>query len=187
MVLLILLLVLAAAVIGTPLADRLLGRDAGWLLAAVLLALAGVVLSLAPSVLADGHTPESVLPWMPQIGVGLSLRMDGVGWLFTLLITGVGGLIMAYSTRYFPPGRRLGFYFLMALFAFSMTGLVLADDVVLLYVFWELTTLTSFYLIGLSGPGASRPAIRPFLVTALGGLALLTAIVLMALRVERPG
>lgn len=183
MVLLILLLVLATAVIGTPLADRLLGRDAGWLLATVLLAPTGVVLALAPSVLADGHTPESVLPWMPQIGVELSLRMDGVGWLFTLLSTGVGGLIMAYSTRYFPPGRRLGFYFLMTLFAFSMTGLVLADDVVLLYVFWELTTLTSFYLIGLSGPGTSRPAVRTFLITALGGLALLTAVVLMALRV----
>lgn len=182
MVLLILLLVLAAAVIAMPLADRLLGRDAGWLLAVVLLALAGIVLALAPSVLADGHTPEFVQPWMPQIGVELSLRMDGVGWLFTLLITGVGGLIMAYSTRYFPQGHRLGFYFLMTLFAFSMTGLVLADDAVLLYVFWELTTLTSFYLIGLSGPGASRPAIRTFLITAVGGLALLTAVALMALR-----
>ena len=183
MVLLILLLVLAAAVIGTPLADRFLGRNTGWLLAALLLALTGVVLALAPSVLADGRTPESVLPWMPRIGVELSLRMDGVGWLFTLLVIGVGGLIMAYSTRYFPPGRRLGYYFLMTLFAFSMTGLVLADDVVLLYVFWELTTLTSFYLIGLSGPDASRPAIRTFLITTLGGLALLTAVVLMALRV----
>ncbi|WP_017577134.1 DUF4040 family protein [Nocardiopsis kunsanensis] len=183
MVLLILLLVLAAAVIGTPLADRALGRHAGWLFAGVLLALAGVVLALAPSVLADGHTPGFTLPWMPQIGVGLSLRMDGVGWLFTLLITGVGGLIMAYSTRYFPPGRRLGFYLLMTLFAFAMTGLVLADDVVLLYVFWELTTITSFYLIGLSGPGADRPAVRTFLITALGGLALLTAVVLMVLRV----
>ncbi|WP_017613919.1 DUF4040 family protein [Nocardiopsis salina] len=183
MVLLILLLVLAAAVIGTPLADRLLGRNAGWLLAAVLLALAGVVLSLAPSVLADGRSIEFTQPWMPQIGVELRLRMDGVGWLFTLLVTGVGALIMAYSTRYFPKGRRLGFYFLMTLFAFAMTGLVLADDVVLLFVFWELTTIASFYLIGLSGPSASRPAIRTFLLTAMGGLALLTAVVLMALRV----
>ncbi|MBE2998374.1 DUF4040 family protein [Nocardiopsis sp. HNM0947] len=183
MVLLILLLVLAAAVIGTPLADRLLGRNAGWPLAAVLLALAGVVLALAPSVLADGRTIEFTQPWMPQIGVELRLRMDGVGWLFTLLVTGVGALIMAYSTRYFPGGRRLGFYFLMSLFAFAMTGLVLADDVVLLFVFWELTTIASFYLIGLSGPTASRPAIRTFLVTAMGGLALLTAVVLMSLRV----
>ncbi|MBR8743882.1 DUF4040 family protein [Nocardiopsis sp. MG754419] len=183
MVLLILLLFLAAAVVVTFPLDRLLGRDAGWPLALVLLALAGVVLALAPQVLGEGRTIEFVRPWMPTIGVELRLRMDGIGWLFTLLVTGVGALILAYSTRYFPRGPRLGFYALMTLFAFAMTGLVLADDVVLLFVFWELTTIASFYLIGLSGPAGSRPAIRTFLLTVVGGLALMTAVVLMALKV----
>ena len=183
MVLPILLLVLAAAVFVTFPLDRLLGRDAGWPLALVLLALTGVVLAQAPLILGDGRTIDFVQPWLPEIGVELRLRMDGIGWLFGLLVLGIGGLILAYSTRYFPPGPRLGFYALMVLFAFAMTGLVLADDVVLLFVFWEITTITSFYLIGLSGPSGNRPAVRTFLVTMMGGLALMTAVVLMALRV----
>ena len=182
MVLLLLLLVLAVIMASTPLLDRFLGRNAGWPIAAVFLALTVLVALQAPKVLAAGTPLEYVRPWMPSLGVDLHLRMDGLGWLFTMLVTGVGTLILAYSTRYFPPGRRLGFYFLMSLFAFAMTGLVLADDVVLLFVFWEITTIASFYLIGLSGPTADRPAIRTFLLTMMGGLALLCAIVLLIIR-----
>ena len=182
MVLLLLLIVLAVTVASTPLLDRLLGRNAGWPIALVFLALTALVAAQAPQVLGSGVPLEYSQPWMPQIGVEFHLRMDGLGWLFTMLVTGIGALIMAYSARYFPPGRRLGFYFLMTLFAAAMTGLVLADDVVLLFVFWELTTIASFYLIGLSGVTASRPAIRTFLLTAMGGLALLAAAVLLIVR-----
>ncbi|WP_017577141.1 DUF4040 family protein [Nocardiopsis kunsanensis] len=182
MLLLTSILVLAVTVLSIPLVERVLGRNTGWFAAAVLAALTALIAAQAPQVLGSGEALTYSVPWMPQIGVEFHLRMDALGWMFTLLVTGVGALIMAYSTRYFPPGRRLGFYLLMTLFAFAMTGLVLADDVVLLYVFWELTTITSFYLIGLSGPGASRPAIRTFLITALGGLALLGAVVLLVVR-----
>ena len=182
MLLLTSILVLAATVLSIPLVERVLGRNTGWFAAAVLAALTALIAAQAPQVLGSGEALTYSVPWMPQIGVEFHLRMDTLGWLFTLLVTGVGALIMAYSTRYFPPGRRLGFYFLMTLFAFSMTGLVLADDVVLLYVFWELTTIASFYLIGLSGPDASRPAIRTFLVTVIGGLTLLGAVALLVIR-----
>ncbi|MBR8743888.1 DUF4040 family protein [Nocardiopsis sp. MG754419] len=182
MVLLLLLIVLAVTVASTPLLDRFLGRNAGWPIAAVFLALTVLVAVQAPQVLGAGSALEYSRPWMPSLGVDLHLRMDGLGWLFTMLVTGIGTLIMAYSTRYFPPGRRLGFYCLMSLFAFAMTGLVLADDVVLLFVFWELTTIASFYLIGLSGLTADRSAIRTFLLTAMGGLALLGAVVLLVVR-----
>lgn len=182
MVLLTLFLVLAATVLCTPLLDRLLGRNAGWPVAAVLSILATLVVAQAPQVLVQGEPLTVSLPWMPQIGVEFHLRMDGIGWLFTLLVLGVGAVIMAYSTRYFPPGRRLGFYVLMSLFALAMTGLVLADDLVLLYFFWELTTIASFYLIGLSGTDADRPAIRSFLLTVIGGLTLLGAVVLLIVR-----
>ncbi|WP_017579057.1 DUF4040 family protein [Nocardiopsis valliformis] len=182
MVLLLLLIVLAVTVASTPLLDRFLGRNAGWPIAAVFGALTVLVALQAPQVLGAGTPLEYSQPWMPRLGVDLHLRMDGLGWLFTMLVTGIGALIMAYSTRYFPSGRRLGFYFLMSLFAFAMAGLVLADDVVLLFVFWEITTIASFYLIGLSGPSASRPAIRTFLLTAMGGLALLGAVVLLVVR-----
>ncbi|MGW8439001.1 DUF4040 family protein [Nocardiopsis sp. NPDC055879] len=182
MVLLLLLIVLAVTVASTPLLNRLLGRNAGWPIATVFLALTVVVALQAPQVLGESAPLEYTRPWMPSLGVDLHLRMDGLSWLFTMLVTGIGTLIMAYSTRYFPPGRRLGFYCLMSVFAFAMTGLVLADDVVLLFVFWELTTIASFYLIGLSGLTADRPAIRTFLLTAMGGMALLGAVALLVIR-----
>jgi multicomponent Na+:H+ antiporter subunit A len=181
-VLLLLLAVLTVTTLLVPLLERPLGRAAGWPIALVLALSALWVSAQGPPLWNGGQTPEASLPWMPALGVGLNLRMDGLAWLFCVLVLGVGALVMAYSTRYFPPGRRTGFYFLMSAFALSMTGLVLADDVVLLFVFWELTTICSFYLIGLSGPGASRPAVRTFLLTAMGGLALLTAVVLLWVR-----
>ncbi|ASO21647.1 multicomponent Na+:H+ antiporter subunit A [Actinoalloteichus hoggarensis] len=182
MLLAVLVIALALTTLSTPLLNRLLGRAAGWPIAAVFAALTVVVAAQGHHVLVEGGTLEFSRPWMPAIGVNLELRMDGLGWLFTMLVLAVGALIIAYSTRYFPPGRRGGFYFLMTAFATAMAGLVLADDLVLLFVFWELTTICSFYLIGLSGPSANRPAVRTFIVTALGGLALLTAVVLLIVR-----
>ncbi|GLU47816.1 DUF4040 family protein [Nocardiopsis ansamitocini] len=181
MVLPLVIAVLAVAASSTPLLDRVLGRAAGWPLAAVFAVLFGVVAAQAPLVLAGGVV-EFSRPWMPAIGVGFHLVLDATAWLFCMLVLGVGALVMAYSARYFPSGSRTGFYLLMTAFAAAMLGLVLADDVVLLFVFWELTTICSFYLIGLSGPAAHRPAVRTFLLTALGGLALLTAAVLLMVR-----
>ncbi|MEE2042289.1 proton-conducting transporter membrane subunit, partial [Nocardiopsis tropica] len=182
MPLLLLLAVLTVTVLSVPVLDRLLGRATGWPLAAVLALLTAAVLARGPDLWDGGPALEASLPWMPALGIGLSLRMDGLAWLFCVLVLGVGALVTAYSARYFPPGRRTGFYVLMSAFALAMTGLVLADDIVLLFVFWELTTICSFYLIGLSGPSASRPAVRTFLLTALGGLALLAAVVLLWVR-----
>ncbi|WAE70982.1 DUF4040 family protein [Streptomonospora nanhaiensis] len=182
MPLLLLLAVLTVTVLSVPVLDRLLGRATGWPLAAVLALLTAAVLARGPDLWDGGPALEASLPWMPALGIGMSLRMDGLAWLFCVLVLGVGALVTAYSARYFPPGRRTGFYVLMSAFALAMTGLVLADDIVLLFVFWELTTICSFYLIGLSGPSASRPAVRTFLLTALGGLALLAAVVLLWVR-----
>lgn len=182
LLLLLLLAVLTVTTAAVPVIDRLPGRWTGWTLAAVLALAAVPVLAAGPGLWAGGAPVEAHLPWMPSLGVGLHLRMDGLAWLFCALVLGVGALVTAYSAGYFPPGRRTGFYFLMSAFALAMTGLVLADDLVLLFVFWELTTICSFSLIGLSGPGASRPAVRTFLLTALGGLALLAAVVLLWVR-----
>ncbi|WP_285730244.1 DUF4040 family protein [Nocardiopsis sp. ATB16-24] len=179
MPLLLLLVVLTVATLCVPVLDRVLGRATGWPLAVVLALLTVPVLAQGPRLWNGAPALEASVSWMPALGVGLTLRMDGLSWLFCVLVLGVGALIMAYSARYFPPGRRTGFYLLMSSFALAMTGLVLADDLVLLFVFWELTTICSFYLIGLSGPTAARPAVRTFLLTALGGLALLAAVVLL--------
>lgn len=179
MVLLFLCLILAPVVVA---AGRILGRDAGWVAAAALTALTAAVIPWIPGVTA-GDTPSEYLPWIPSVGVGLSLRLDGLGMVFLLLILGVGALVMAYSTRYFSRSSNTGSYYLwMLLFVFSMSGMVIADDLILLFVFWEFTTLCSFFLINRSGPRAAAPAQRTLLITMAGGLSLLTAVLLIMVR-----
>ncbi|MBB3037862.1 DUF4040 family protein [Hoyosella altamirensis] len=179
MVLPLVLSLLALAAVASPLLDKYLGRTTGWVLAATFLGLGGWVFYEAPPHLRDGGVIEYSQPWMPAIGVNFHLRLDGTGLLFTALVLGVGALIMAYSARYFSHGRHAGFYALMSIFAAAMFGLVVADDVVLLFVFWEFTTIASFFLIGRSGLHANKPAMRTLILTAGGGLALLSAVVTM--------
>src|SRR3546814_770078 len=96
------------------------------------------------------------------------------------MVLGVVALIMAYCPRYLSShDPHWAIYGLLTLFAAAMLGLVLAADVVLLFVFWEATTYCSFLLLGLAGGRATRPARRALLITAAGGLALLVAVVLL--------
>ena len=173
---------LAAAALVAPVLDRLVGRATGWLMAASLAALLVPVLGKGPAVLSRGETIEQTVAWMPELGVELHLRMDGTAWLFTVLVLGIGALVLAYAARYFSPKSQTGFYFFILAFAASMQGLVLADDIIMMFVFWELTTICSFFLIGISGVSATRPAVRTYILTALGGLALLGAVIMLVVR-----
>ena len=171
-------------VILTAAVSAAVGRAAGYVAATGLAALAALVATLSPEVVAGTVLRESV-PWLPTLDVAVRLRLDGLAVVFLLIVLGVGALVMAYSARYLSERhvhRHTGYYVWMTLFAFAMTGLVLADDVVLLFVFWELTTLCSFFLINRSGRKASAPAVRTLIVTAIGGLILLLAVVLMVSR-----
>lgn len=161
-----------------PFAGRYLGRNAGWPLAAGLFAIGVILWANAGT----GETTVS-LPWMPTIDVELALKLDGLALLFSLLVLIIGAAVLAYSARYLGSGPQGSFYGLMTLFAAAMLGLVLADDVILLFVMWETTTLCSFFLIARSGPSAREPAIRTLLVTAGGGLSLLAAVVVMIMQV----
>lgn len=168
----------------TAVVSAAVGRAAGYVAAAGLAALAAFVAALSPAVVAGDVLRESV-PWLPTLDVAVRLRLDGLAVVFLLIVLGVGALVMAYSARYLSERhvhRHTGYYVWMTLFAFAMTGLVLADDIVLLFVFWELTTLCSFFLINRSGRKASAPAVRTLIVTAIGGLILLLAVVLMVSR-----
>lgn len=169
----------------TMLAARVIGRDAGWVAAGLLAG--GAVLSalVAQDVLGTGTVLRESLQWMPTLDIALRLRMDGLAALFLIIVLGIGALVMAYSARYLSERsvhHHVGYFAWMMLFAFAMTGLVLADDLIVLFVFWELTTLCSFALINRSGRRASAPAVRTLLITALGGLALLLAVVLIVVR-----
>lgn len=166
-----------------PALTRRLGRNAGYLLAAGFVAVA-VLLGFATAAVLAGRTITGSWPWIPALGVSFTLRLDGLTALFCLLVLGVGALILAYCPRYLSAGGRHGTtYFLLTLFGGAMLGLVLAGDLVLLFVFWEVTTVISFFLIGSAGRNGSKPATRALLVTATGGLALLVAVVLLAVTV----
>jgi len=165
----------ALSVIAAPVLGRVLGRSAGWPLAG-LLGAAGVVLWWGAGSEPISHT----VPWMPTLGIEFALLADGLAIIFALLVLLIGALVLAYCSGYLGAGSQSSFHLLMTLFALAMLVLVLADDVVVLFVAWEITTLCSFFLIARSGPSAREPAIRTLLVTVAGGLSLLVAVVMMA-------
>ena len=179
MTLLVLLFLTLVLVPVSTAVHRALGRDTGWFAAAVLIGLGAATLPwLGP--LTEGQTIEEHLPWIPTVDVGITLRLDGLAMVFLLLVLFIGALVMAYSARYFSPQKRTGDYYVwMLLFVFSMSGMVLADDLILLFVFWEFTTLCSFFLINRSGDKAPAPAQRTLLITMAGGLGLLTAVLMI--------
>ncbi|MEM7528082.1 MAG: hydrogen gas-evolving membrane-bound hydrogenase subunit E [Pseudomonadota bacterium] len=121
-------------------------------------------------------------PWLPALGIEFAFRVDGLGLVFALLISGIGALVFLYTAGYFRTDPRVArLLTLLLLFGISMVGLVLADDIVTLFLFWEGTTVTSFLLVGFDyqKPNSRRSALQALLVTGLGGLALLGALILL--------
>ena len=158
------------------------GRGA-WLLLGLPVALAVYVATLIPHI-AAGAVPEAVRAWAPDMGVALALRCDGLGAIFALLITALGALVVAYSIPYLAHAhRRTRFFGYLLLFMSAMLGIVLADDLLVLYVFWELTTVASFLLIGFESEReqARGAAQQSLLVTSLCGLAMLAGFVLLSI------
>ena len=129
------------------------------------------------------HGPVTVsVPWAPSLGLSLSFRLDGLSVLFATLITGIGTLVVLYAARYLAQHPHAG-RFQVSFFAFmgSMLGVVLSDNLIALFVFWELTGFTSYLLIGFEHERqeARRAALQALLVTGAGGLALLAAAVML--------
>lgn len=145
--------------------------------AAVALCFAGMMQTVATS----GPVSAS-LPWAKSLGLSLSFYADGLSLVFSTLISGIGSLIVLFASRYFDGDPRRG-RFLATLFAFmgSMLGVVLADNLFLLFVFWELTGFTSFLLIGFDNERreSRASAVQAFVVTGTGGMGLLAAAVLL--------
>ncbi|OMQ14501.1 NADH dehydrogenase, partial [Modestobacter sp. VKM Ac-2676] len=180
MTLLVALGALLALTALAPLLVRRLGPSTGYVLAAGFLLVGGLLLTHTPAVLA-GSVVERSVAWLPSLDVSLTLRLDGVSLVFCLIALGVGALVLAYCPHYIDDEEARGpLYPLLTFFAAAMVGLVLADDLVLLYVCWELTTLCSFALISTAGTPATRAARQALLVTVTGGLALLAAVVLIS-------
>ena len=165
-----------------PLLFERLGRSA-CAFGAGLAPLAALVLLISKrAAVFDGEVEVQMLPWLPELGLNLSLRLDGLGFLFALLILGIGLLVILYARYYLskhePMGRFYGFFLL---FMGAMLGVVLSENLLLMLMFWELTSLSSFLLIGFWNHRAdARQGARMALaVTGGGGLALLAGILLI--------
>ncbi|MDZ4127561.1 MAG: proton-conducting transporter membrane subunit, partial [Hydrogenophaga sp.] len=119
-----------------------------WLAGAVTAASFTLLLMQLPAVMA-GEVLQSFIAWVPEIGLNLGLRLDGLSLMFALLITGIGLLIILYAHFYLGVDDPVGkFYSTLMLFMAAMLGIVLSDNLLLLVVFWELTSISSFLLVG---------------------------------------
>ncbi|WP_237154850.1 putative monovalent cation/H+ antiporter subunit A [Oryzibacter oryziterrae] len=131
--------------------------------------------------IAAGQSLNCGIDWLPAVGIRLSVRVDGLSSLFALLISGIGTFIVLYAGAYMKGHPGIGrFFSSLFLFMGAMLGLVLADDLISLFVFWEGTSIASFLLIGFdhTRQAARRAAFQALVITGLGGLSLLAGVLL---------
>ncbi|WP_133013402.1 monovalent cation/H+ antiporter subunit A [Marinomonas flavescens] len=140
-----------------------------------------LILSHASDIFSGKHFFASV-PWVPAIGLELAFRLDGLSLLFSILILGIGLLVILYARYYLSAQDSMGkFYAYLILFMFAMLGVVLSDNLIQLWFFWELTSISSFLLISFWGhkSEARKGARMALTVTGAGGLALLAGLLLL--------
>jgi multicomponent Na+:H+ antiporter subunit A len=164
-----------------PLLTRMLGPNAAWVLAlipvAILLHFSGFSAEIA-----RGEVVTGGYVWVPSFNVSFSWLVDGLSLTFILLISGIGALIVLYSGGYLKGHPHQGrFFSFLLMFMGSMLGLVASDSFLMLFVFWELTSITSFLLIGFDHEreAARRAALQALVVTGGGGLFLLAGLLLL--------
>ena len=159
-----------------------LGRHVGWAFALLPAGLTAYFATFLPGV-AAGETFRMHYAWVPGLDINLSFYVDGLSLLFALLISGIGTFILLYAGDYLAGDeRRPRFYVFILAFMASMLGLVLSDNLITLFVFWELTSITSYMLIGYDHEDAyaRKCALQGLIVTVGGGLALLAGFVMLA-------
>lgn len=179
-ILIIVLCLPFVAAVATPLLGRRRKRTT-WMMTGT--AAIGLLLSIVlfPAI-ADGDVLRWSFAWAPALGLEFILRVDGLSWLFLILICGIGMLVGIYAAYYMPRAHTLvRFYTLLLAFMGAMLGIVMSGNVIQLVFFWELTALFSFLLIGYwhQGESARDAARTALIVTAAGGLSLLAGILLL--------
>jgi len=180
----LLILVLALPFAGSIVAALLPvnARNAeAWLAGAIALAALGMAWNFYPAV-AAGDVIRSNFEWLPALGVDFALRMDGYAWMFSMLVTGIGFLVVLYARYYMSPQDPVPRFFSFFLaFMGSMLGVVLAGNLIQLVFFWELTSLFSFLLIGYwhHNTAAREGARMALIVTSAGGLCLFAGVLVV--------
>lgn len=180
-----LLWVVLLPLIGTliPLITERFGRNACAFSVAVLPAWSLILVLMYAFEIFDGETIRQSIEWIPQMGLDLSFRLDGLSLLFLLLILGIGLLVILYARYYLSSKDSMGqFYAYLMLFMSAMVGIVISNNLIQLWMFWELTSISSFLLISFwSHKTEARKGARMALtVTGAGGLALLAGLLLLA-------
>ncbi len=140
-----------------------------------------LLLSQAPAIF-DGAVITQTWSWLPQLGIDFSFRLDSLGLLFALLISGIGTLIYIYAYYYLNPKNSLSkLYLLLMLFMAAMLGISLSNNLIILLIFWELTSISSFLLVGYwsNYEAAQRGSRMALTITGMGGLAMLGGFVLL--------
>jgi multicomponent Na+:H+ antiporter subunit A len=173
---------LAASAVSPFLAD-LPKRFRSLALAAPAIGVFGYFLGQVPGV-ANKATAPQVLPWATQLGLDVSFFLDGLAANFALLVTGIGFLVVLYAAGYMEGDKELGrMCAFLYLFMTAMLGLVIADNVFLLFIFWELTSVSSYLLIGFKHEkeASRKAALRALIVTGAGGLALMGGLILLGM------
>lgn len=178
----IVLAVFAAVGVSLVAANRRIGR-LGMLVAAAPMVVALIFTATHLGEVLDGTTTTQSIDWVPQLGLSIDLALDGLSATMTFIVSGIGLAVMPYGYRYFEGqhqdlGRLAG---LLTLFGGAMLGVVQADHLLFLYMCWELTSVTSYLLIGNvhSDPEARTAALYAILITGAGGLAMLGGFILI--------
>ncbi|WP_062198772.1 Na+/H+ antiporter subunit A [Massilibacterium senegalense] len=155
----------------------------GWFVLFIPVSLFIFFLRFIPQIKA-GEAVKETMKWIPSLHINFDLYLDGLSFLFVLLITGIGSLIVLYSIFYLHKNERLNnFYVFLLLFMGAMLGVVLSDNLFVLYGFWELTSLSSFLLIGYwyHKERSRYGALKSMMITVFGGLMMLGGFILMSI------
>ncbi len=167
--------------LAAPVLTRALGHNAAWVLVLIPVAIFAHFAGFSADV-AQGEVVTGGYAWVPSFDVGFSWLIDGLSLTFILLISGIGALIVLYSGGYLKGHPHQGrFFSFLLMFMGSMLGLVASDSFLMLFVFWELTSITSFLLIGFDHhrEAARRAAFQALVVTGGGGLFLLAGLIVL--------
>lgn len=178
LVLILVFLPFIAAII-TPLLNKLLKNYIGWWAVAVAIVCFAITVSLYPE-LSQNQTIQFKLSWVKNLGIELSFYISGISLLFCLIVSGIGTLISAYAIYYLSSKERLAKFFAFILFFMgSMLGVVTSGNLFLIYIFWEFTSISSFFLIGYwdTKERSVYGARKALLVTSVGALFMLAGMI----------
>jgi multicomponent Na+:H+ antiporter subunit A len=164
-----------------PILVRAMGDRAAWLLALAPFT-ACVLFAIQDGLISEGGALVYQVDWFTTLNASFTLRLDGLALLMAVLVTGIGGFIVVYAGGYMHGHPQLGRFFLYLLaFMGAMLGLVLSDNMLMMFVFWELTSLTSYLLIGFNHEKKESrwKALQALLVTGLGAMSMLAGFILI--------